>query len=566
MKKLLSLSLATLFSLTSLAAVGCGETGEQGGSWNEPVNEGATQLSISNFDGGFGTEWLYVAAKRFEKKYATTSFETGKTGVQIRIDPMKTVASGIIGEMQDSTTEIYFNEQVYYRDAVSEGKFLDITDIVTENLSADHGEDATIESKLTAEQIAFYKTEDGKYYGLPHYGGYCGITYDIDLFENEGYYLAKNKDNGNDGFVKKGSTEERSYGPDGQKGTYDDGLPATYDEFFKLCARISKTGVTPMLWAGMQREGSWVGLLNALFTDYEGLDQMMLNYTCDGEATNLVDSYKVDESGRITEINLKSETVTPATGYKLSGQAGRAYALSFLERLLKGNYYSDDATDESISNVEGQLTYLESSLIGEPIAMYVDGSFWFNEADSAFDLLYETYGEKAKAENRRFGFMPMPKADSSRLGKQTMMDYLYSAAFINANIAPEKAEVAKLFLQFLYTDESLIEFTVITNTPKAVTYELGDSYDQLTEFGKSVWDNKLNADLVYPYTTNKLYLNNQSKFNMYYRWYSKIGTSTKNMVFDSLRKEKVAASDYFSGIQNYYNETYWNNNFGAYFD
>ena len=47
------------------------------------INKDKTQLHVHNFDGGVGTEWLEKDIARFEEKYKNTSFEEGKTGVQI---------------------------------------------------------------------------------------------------------------------------------------------------------------------------------------------------------------------------------------------------------------------------------------------------------------------------------------------------------------------------------------------------------------------------------------------------------------------------------------------------
>lgn len=84
MKKIVSLiCAAALFACCSVTS--CKRSGNDD-PWNKPINEGATQLSVSNFDGGFGTEWLALAARRFEQKYKDEHFEDGKTGVQITIE------------------------------------------------------------------------------------------------------------------------------------------------------------------------------------------------------------------------------------------------------------------------------------------------------------------------------------------------------------------------------------------------------------------------------------------------------------------------------------------------
>ncbi len=555
MKKKLCLLLAlSIVGSVAFSFAGCGRGDD--GDENKEYDAGASQLQISNFDGGFGSEWLNVAAKKFEALHAETPFEEGKKGVQIWVNPVKTTASGVLTTMATDGIDMYFTEQLYYYDAVSSGKFLDITDVVTENLNEKYGEDKSIESKMTAEQISYYKTADEKYYGLPHYAGYFGITYDVDLFEEQNLYFAKNENNNNDGFVIS-ATDTRSAGPDGQEGTYDDGLPATYDDFFKLCDRIKKKSMTPIVWSGMQRNGYWQQFLNSLLANYEGLDQMMLNYTLDGTATNVVDNYTADSNGKITSMTTKSVDLTVDEGYEIFGQAGRAYALSFLERLLKGNYMHGDSTDASVTHLEAQYTFLESKLNGEAIAMVLDGNFWFAEAAQSFDTLETEFGYEAKAENRKFGFMPLPHATEDKIGKQTMLDYLYSCGFINAKIESSKIKLAKEFLQFLYTDESLQDYTVITNTTRSLNYDMGDRVNELSYYGKTLWEMKSNADVVYPFSTKSIYLNNQSTFNLYYGWNSTVGSSDKNNTVDAIRQENISAKTYFEGLKKYKSKT-WN--------
>ena len=58
-----------------------------GGQLVNSVNEDKTQLNITSFEGGFGQDWLYAVADRFMQEYEGVSFEDGKEGVQITIQP-----------------------------------------------------------------------------------------------------------------------------------------------------------------------------------------------------------------------------------------------------------------------------------------------------------------------------------------------------------------------------------------------------------------------------------------------------------------------------------------------
>lgn len=537
----------------------------------EPIDETKAQLYIANFDGGFGNEWINKVKARFEAKYEETEFYDGTKGVQILIDNAKTSGASLINQLASQPQDVFFTEQGYYLDAVNQNKFLDITDIVKEDLTDKYGESGCIYDKLNDSQKSFYEV-NGKIYAVPHYSCYSGFTYDIDLFEENNLYYAETPTTSN-GLVTSAS-QARSVGPDGIKGTSDDGLPATYDEFFALCDVMVKKNITPFVWSGTFRGGYLNYLLTALFADYEGETNTLLNFNLDGsESNDLVKDLSVDSTGKITSIEFESPTVIDKTnGYLLYKQAGRAYALSFLSRMLSNSsYYHSSAIDESVSHLEAQYNYLQSSLMNEPIAFFVDGIYWDNEAQAAgsYSQLVGIYGDDAARENRNFGFLPMPKVSADRASGATLFDYIYSMAFISANIDAKKIELAKTFLQFCYTDESLVEFTVTTNTPRALNYDLSEEdIAGMSTFGRSVIaiKNAESTKVVYPYGTSRLFLNNQQAFNIIEQWTSIVDGKSKTYAVDAFRKEKISSKDYFIGMQAMHTKAVWDNTFSKYYD
>ena len=82
MKKTRFLSLASTLIITAGCFAGCGG-GSSGGSSKK------TELKIGVFNGGLGYAWADQLAEKFEEKYKDVSFETGKTGVDVIIDPQK---------------------------------------------------------------------------------------------------------------------------------------------------------------------------------------------------------------------------------------------------------------------------------------------------------------------------------------------------------------------------------------------------------------------------------------------------------------------------------------------
>ena len=148
-KRAVALIGACFFAIFGLSA--CAEQYRTSDSRDEEVDETKTQLYVQNFDGGFGSDWLYALAERFEEFYRDESFEEGKTGIQIHISKAKTDGMSLLADLDATSAEVFFNESVYYYDYLAQDKLLDITDIMTENLS-EFGEEGTIEGKMTDEQ------------------------------------------------------------------------------------------------------------------------------------------------------------------------------------------------------------------------------------------------------------------------------------------------------------------------------------------------------------------------------------------------------------------------------
>ncbi len=563
MKKTVGIFCALTLALAGVT--GCGG--------NNGIDPNKAQLYVSSYEGGFGNDWLKAVATRFEEENAETAFLPGKTGVQIIIDGNKKSGQTLLANMEAYPQDLFFTERGYYYDGIFQGKFLDITDAVKEDLS-EYGEEGSIFDKFNEAQKSYFE-HDGKIYAVPHYASYFGLSYDIDLFERENLYFAKDGTNGK--FVKS-AEEARSLGPDGKTGSEggidysaDDGLPATYDEFFELCDHMLEKGITPLTYAGETRNVYLNSFLTALFADFEGEEQMSLNYSFNGVANDLLKDFQVDASGKVISVVPEEPTEIDArSGWKLIKQAGRAYALSFLDRLASdGRYLHADAKNDACSHTEAQYGFLESSFTDSPIGFFIDGIYWENEAEASgsFAMLAEEYGERALRKNRRLGFLPLPKADESRSGNTTLLDNLYSLAFINAKIDPAKIPLAKAFLRYCYTDRSLVEFTAMTNTPRSLRYDMPESeLKKMTSFGSSVLSlkNKGDTAIVYPFDTNPLYLNHQSDFNLDKRWSAVIGRLSQSCPIDSFRNG-VSAAEYFFGMEEQYSASSWGELYGTHF-
>ncbi len=347
----------------------------------------------------------------------------------------------------------------------------------------------------------FWKTPQGKYYALPHAQSPTLITYDADLFDRLGLYF------GADGKLGKKSTDTGlSAGPDAQAGTYDDGMPATYEQFYTLCQKIKQRGVSPMVWSGQY--GFYVTRFSKqLRVDFEGAEEAMNAYDFDGVATKLVESIAAD--GTITYKD--PVTITEENGYEVFSSASYYYAFDFLKNVYDGGYYDGKSFNENTSHRGAQDLFLKSSYRSDAkdIAMIVEGLYWVNEAEATFREMSNQPG--ASLQERNLRVMPLPKATEAQVGeKTTLVDSLNQMAFIanKTDRSEAQTELAKTFLQFLSTQESLKEFLTETGLPRNYNVDYSDIFDTLCPYSQSVIEMLSSCNYIMPASSSTLFQKN----------------------------------------------------------
>ena len=533
-----------MLALWAVPFSACGGTPSETGK----VDNTKTTLWVNNYDGGYGDAWLSDTIARFETAYADYQGVDGKVGVQVKINPIEQKGTELIGTLSGSTDDIYFSENMNYNELVSMKGALDISDIV----KATGSDNKTIQSKLTQDYEDYLnkggEADKGVYYALPHYEVTGGIVYNINLFEANNWYFNESGKT----FVRS-DTEKRSKGPDNKPGTYDDGLPATYDDFFKLCDKIVDSICTPFIWSGTYGKAYWGYVLENAYADYEGYEQIMLNYTLKGTATNLVE--KINDDGTVV---LQDPTpITGENGWKLYQQAGKYHALDFMDRALSNSsYYDTRVTNPNHDNTTAEYDFIASPYENgvKPVAMLIEGAYWYNEIDDfgGFKRLESSFG--VEKEDLKYGLMPMPKVDG-KLGTEqvatTMMDAL---CFINANIKKEKIDIAKKFVQFCYTDAEMQAFTIKTNTFKSMNYSLEGRQNELSNFGKELFKHKESSKIIHKCSGNDFFQIDKDMFSLSFE------TSTYKYPFTAVFDYKKSAKEYFELIKedSLYSEATWN--------
>ena len=511
--------------------VGCGGSS---GSTDDPNK---ANLHVLTLDKGIGTKWLENAAKAFEELYAESEdFQPGRKGVKVSVFG-STSYDGDYLNKNVLNEDIYFTEQVDYRDLVNKGKLLDISDVLKADLTK-YGDEAgrTILSKLDPTMESYLNMAN-KYYGVPFYDSFYGLVYDVNLWKDQGLYLSNDPD---DRFVPYGD-ENMTLGSDHIAGTLDDGLPATYEEFGILMAGLQERGIKPFVTAQNAKEYVADYLYNVI-ADYEGVENMTMDLTLSGVATDLIDA--VDEDGNITMK--EPTTITQNNGYLLGRQAGRYHALDFFK-----NYLINDSSNyiwaDTHTSAQRQFVQKNKSGGAPDVAMIVEGSWFENEAAAAIAK------EEAKSGKTNYAIMPIPFASEEKAAecgyKHTYLSLSQSFGVVSASCSNQK--LAKEFMKFLHSDKMLSKFTADTSITRALNYEVtAEDQSKLSNYAKSLIDLKKNSNVVYPYSPLSIQVNNPSVFKKYYfQWKATVDSTPYNHPWDYFRLGyQPTVKKYFDGI------------------
>ena len=516
-------------------------TGHKHGGDDDDEDPTKANITVATLDKGIGTAWLENAAREFEELYKdSTDFQPGRTGVKVSVKG-STQYDGTYIETANLNHDIYFTEGISYRQLSKEGKFLELTDIMTEPLTT-YGENKTILSKID-EDYCDYLNIDSKYYGIPFYDSFYGMVYDLNLWNEERLYIAKNGQ-----FVNKSG--DLSLGTDNIAGTLDDGLPATYEEYGKLFRKLLDKGIIPFIGSERGIEYTANYLFN-VFADYEGPENMKLTLTLNGTATDLVDT--VNNDGTYTMK--PATTITNDNGYELQRQLGRYKTLKFFNDVIVSSpdNYNKKLED---SHIHAQTSFINGKEVSKPIAMIVEGSWWENEAKSALTTFEETYGYRSD-----YAIMPIPFESAEKAAdcgyKHTYLSLSKSFGIVSKST--DNAKLAKEFLKFLHTDKMLSKFTKDTSITRPLNYEITpEDQANLTTYAKSLIDLKKNSNIVYPYSSNQLMVDNAVYFTAFnWTWNTVInGQNYRHpwMYFTTVTNPSPKA--YFDGQYTYF-EKIW---------
>ncbi len=574
--KFLAIALAAA-SVLSVAA--CGGGGEK-------KDDKKTQLNVNVYKLGLGTEFAASLKQKFEAAYADQSFEKGKMGVQVMYSYADINGDSLSGALATKATDLLYvhglniTEYANVMNGTSDG-LEDISDVMTE------GGENSIHARLFDSAKDYYNlgTEASpKYFAVPWFSSYYGTVYDVSLFKEK---HLKNNDpafpddemyqyEGLDGII---GNDDDTYGPDGKTGkvgnsdyTLDDGLPATWDDFWKLMNLMKAEDVIPFVFTDSTGyPESW---LKALWLDYEGKDNYELIKSFNGTYT-----YK-DADG-----NLQTKEITNENGYEVAYQNGKKLAISVAERLV-GDGYVDSASFSNLTdNHMAQEIFVKSNFKrlrpagsdskkdNKPIAFLMEGTWWENEAKLYFDEVVEDTGDESQAYGvREYGFMPFPKmikngvVNASANVHQTTLrsgDVGVTTSALVLNKKSEKKTLAKEFIKFAYSNEMNVDFTIQTGVTKSMSYAIGESdLQKITPFQRNIYQLTQNDNVVNVSgsTRNQYIVKEPTLIQEITGFTSKMDSKVSN-VFSTFKEDGVSAAEYWQGVLDRNFEEDWTSKF-----
>ncbi len=596
-KRLLTVAMCGLLAFTT---VGCGPAntdpnnpdpgpGPDGYTGNETI------VQIQGYEAGVNLDWIRDFALEYEKLHVNDSYEEGKKGLRFKVEPVgKTDTSS----MNNLDVHLFIHNDVAAtgKSLGQEGKLIDINDVVTGDASAAVAPEGvtynwtwqeeengvmvtkTIEDLFVGSYSDTLKANDGHYYALPSYGIRTGLTYDGNVFNQFGFYLAHpdtwnteaatyfESENGFGGRWFVAVTEDGihpdakfHWGRDGVHGdtnpecAYDDGLPTSMEELFILCEYMKQSNVSPLSNYGAEdaKKGEMItSLWAALSTasayksrfDFDGTVEVVTGW--DKTTAAFVGADKNDIPMPITE----SRQVTLSNGYLANWNVNRYYGQAMLRIAEEAGWYSGISRDKQCGHLEGERRFIMNMTEGERCGILIEGDYWYNECKKAgyVDEYNRTIAAKAglplnvlwmplpgiprgTVEENSNG-IPNPFVEDNRPGAVVCLNSRF------ANADPIFVSMLKDFMFYCYNGRACSYYTGQQGVFRAgMNYKvLPEDEAKLSGFQKSSYEMRKKATYVSPTVTpnfdsmiNQYFISIDAKYEMGYNVayaYSKNGT------------------------------------------
>ena len=491
-----------------------------------------TEIVVELKDGGTGYTWLEEAGARFSELKKDYSYADGKLGVKVTVVPSENPS---LASAETSGTCIYDLWNVTNLESFANtGKIVCIDEMMRDKSDTRLNESISIDDKIDEVNKSKYQV-NGKYYGAPTCEYYPSLSYDVNLFDRYGYYLA-NEENGRSFdstildetyyFIEIGDDSNKSCGPDGEFNTSDDGLPSSLSELIALCEFMKSEDVSPLSFTGQYRYYSNF-LPTALMIALQGYERSLSMTNFNGEAEIVIGESDEPLYPGCTYINkpiTKKVNLSEENGYLTTWGVEKYYALAFEEIAYSEGWFGRCTTTQK-SQLDSIQNFIFSDFSSkyEKIGIHIDGSYWYNEGKiHDYFKQYENMSQLTGFEERKLAYMSLPvnisEAVTEGNGKgQTMTDMAYGMFVINGNLKdnPELLNASLDFIKFLESDKELSIYSASTSIKRSLNYEVSTTDKKEMEYyGNELFSllNKESTHVIYLSGNNETFKNNPETF------------------------------------------------------
>lgn len=394
--KLLTLLMAGV--LVTENAAGCGKNRGNGGS-----GQGETDIQISYWNAGLGSDWLDAVIEGFSKKHPEYNVYYNATAAS-------NAANAAFGLEDTDTVDLYLAVKTF------DTQYLEpLNDVLDTTIE---GESKSIREKFDAAYLAM-EEKDGNYYNLTHGGGILSFVYNKEIFTEMGISQ----------------------------------LPRTTDEFAVVCEDLVDNGVKPL--CHFKTVGYYEWLQEVWFAQYEGID-----YYRDFYANPDKDKF-TKEDGRYEAVKVYEKIITPQTVLQGSNSESHvSIQTRFLEgecaMMYNGSWLSNEMQNSEkigkfemmktpvISSIVDKLTTVKSDPELRQLITAIDNVTDGVETEEAYrdGADYKVNGKTVSAADWDY-----VKAARNMFAASYAGETAYIPNYSNAK------EGAKEFLKYLYSDE-----------------------------------------------------------------------------------------------------------------
>ncbi len=510
MKKTIFKGMAVLMvgaMLLPMAACGGGEDDQY---------KGRKEIAVSYYIGEFGDEWLKTLATEWNDSQ-TEYYVKPYTNMNLSNINCTDIRSG-------SKYDIFIGEDCNYQ-ALYKGNYLeDLTSFLSVKPDGESGK--TVGGKISNYDswMNVAKSSDEKVYVLPYNLAPCGLIFDYERFQANGWLMTDGSGN-------------VTVGKDGVAGTYDDGQPATMAEFKTMCNRImSSVGDNVFMYMGAVAPD----YLNNIFYAY--MAQMM------GEETYNLFMDK-DTHGQEAQMDDgSSQAFGISEGHKAFQMKGVKESMQFMVDYFGNSNYVNTATmtDRSIT-VDNCHTKFIMEGNTQP-AFLVEGNWFENGSRSLFASLGIEYGSKD------YRYMMLPSAEGTR---SHVFSQTGGGIIVTKQDDANKCAAIKDFLAYMLKDDNLARTTAMSGMMWNYDYNLGAQRSQMTKFAQNTYDmmhdtQNVSVRSVFLETTaTPIYCYSRMGVgNLIY------GLNGDPVIFNRLRENSFNVEKYYQEVKTY-NDAVW---------